>query len=726
MNTPLALAASSALVALAILASPATAQATAAQPAAQPTAQAAPAQAIAAPAPSRAFTADDLVRLARLSDPQVSPDGRRVAYVLRETDMEANRGRTDLWLLDLGAAAGSARKTDAAPRRLTQHPASDSSPRWAPDGRGLYFLSSRSGSSQVWYLGLAGGEARQVTMLPLDVGSFEVSPRGDRLAVSMEVFPDCADLQCNVDRKAAQSKQKTSGQVYDQLFVRHWDSWKAGTLSQLFTLPIGADGKVGAPVKVSGGVRGDVPSKPFGGEEDYAFSRDGSRLVFSARLADRSEPWSTNFDLYEVAADGSGAARNLTVDNPAWDAQPVFLANGDLAWLAMERPGFEADRFKVMLRSARDGKVRALTGDWDRSVGHLGASFDGKRLLATADDIGQVALFEIDPATGARTRLVGEGQVQAFAPAAQGVVVAWASLGSPPDLHLAARGKAPARLTSVNGDLLGARELAASEQFSFAGAEGTTVYGYVMKPQGWTPGKKYPIAFIVHGGPQVSFANHWSWRWNPQVYAGAGYGVVFIDFHGSPGYGQKFTDSISQDWGGKPLVDLQKGLDAALARYDWLDGTRACSLGASYGGFMQNWIAGNWPDRFRCIVNHAGIFDQRTMYYTTEELWFTEWENGGPYYANPQVHEKFNPADHVTKWKTPMLVIHGALDYRVPYSQGLATFTALQRQGVESRFVFFPDENHWILKPANSVMWHAEVIGWLDKHTRNASPPQTR
>jgi dipeptidyl aminopeptidase/acylaminoacyl peptidase len=718
MNTPLALAASSALVALAILASPAAAQATAAQP----TAQAAPAQAIAAPAPSRAFTADDLVRLARLSDPQVSPDGRRVAYVLRETDMEANRGRTDLWLLDLDAAAGSARKTDAAPRRLTQHPAADSSPRWAPDGRGLYFLSSRSGSSQVWYLGLAGGEAQPVTRLPLDVGSFEVSPRGDRLAVSMEVFPDCADLQCNVDRKAAQSKQKTSGQVYDQLFVRHWDSWKAGTLSQLFTLPIGADGKVGAPVKVSGGVRGDVPSKPFGGEEDYAFSRDGSRLVFSARLADRSEPWSTNFDLYEVAADGSGAARNLTVDNPAWDAQPVFLANGDLAWLAMERPGFEADRFKVMLRSARDGKLRALTGDWDRSVGHLGASFDGKRLLATADDIGQVALFEIDPATGARTRLVGEGQVQAFAPAAQGVVVAWASLGSPPDLHLAARGKAPARLTSVNGDLLGARELAASEQFSFAGAEGTTVHGYVMKPQGWTPGKKYPIAFIVHGGPQVSFANHWSWRWNPQVYAGAGYGVVFIDFHGSPGYGQKFTDSISQDWGGKPLVDLQKGLEAALAKYDWLDGDRACSLGASYGGFMQNWIAGNWPDRFRCIVNHAGIFDQRTMYYTTEELWFTEWENGGPYYAKPQVHEKFNPADHVTKWKTPMLVIHGALDYRVPYSQGLATFTALQRQGVESRLLFFPDENHWILKPANSLLWHAEVIGWLDGHLKDDRP----
>ncbi|MCX7052294.1 MAG: S9 family peptidase [Proteobacteria bacterium] len=663
----------------------------------------------------KGFTADDLVRLARVSDPQVSPDGRRVAYTLRETDLEADRGRTDLWVLELATRPRDG--VSSPPRRLTQHPASDSAPRWAPDGLGLYFLSSRSGSSQVWYLALSGGEPQQVTTLPLDVGSFEVSPRGDRLAVSMEVFPDCADLKCTVDRQAALGKQKASGLIYDQLFVRHWDTWKDGRLSQLFTLPIAADGKADKPVNVSRAVRADVPSKPFGGDEDYAFSRDGARIVFSARLSDRSEPWSTNFDLYEVAADGSDAPRNLTADNPAWDAQPVFLANGDLAWLAMARPGFEADRFKVMLRSARDGKVRPLTGDWDRSVGHLGASFDGKRLLATADDIGQVALFEIDPATGARSRLVGEGQVQAFAPAAQGVVIAWASLGSPPDLHLAARGQPPARLTSVNAALLGTRELGAAEQFSFSGADGAKVHGYVVKPQGWIPGKKYPIAFIVHGGPQVSFANHWSWRWNPQVYAGAGYGVVFIDFHGSPGYGQAFTDSISQDWGGKPLVDLQKGLDAALARYDWLDGTRACSLGASYGGFMQNWIAGNWPDRFKCIVNHAGIFDQRTMYYTTEELWFTEWENGGPYYANPQVHEKFNPADHVTKWKTPMLVIHGALDYRVPYSQGLATFTALQRQGVESRFVFFPDENHWILKPANSLLWHAEVIGWLDKHT---------
>jgi dipeptidyl aminopeptidase/acylaminoacyl peptidase len=661
------------------------------------------------------FTAKDLNTMSRVSDPQVSPDGRYVVFTLRETDLEANRGRTDLWLVDLS----DDRKIS---RRLTQHPSADSSPRWAADGSRIFFLSSRSGASQVWQISLAGGEAQQVTDLPLDVGSFEVSPKGDRLAISLEVFPDCADLKCSADRHREASKKKTTGRTYDQLFVRHWDTWRDGTLSTLFTVTLDNNLKAGTPVNVSGKVRGHVPHKPFGGEEDYAFSPDGSRLVFSARLADRVEPWSTNFDLYEVLADGSADPRNLTADNPAWDAQPVFLANGDLAWLAMARPGFEADRFVVKIRSARDGAVRALTQDWDRSVGTLLATDDGKRLLAIADNIGQTALFEIDPATGRRSTLVNEGQVQGASVGPRGVVVSWASLGSPPDLYLVAakRGGAAARerLTNVNAAVLAEREFATFEQFSFAGANDQQVYGYAMKPHGWQAGQKYPIAFIVHGGPQVSFANHWSWRWNAQVYAGAGYGVVFIDFHGSPGYGQAFTDSISQDWGGKPLIDLQKGLEAALARYDWLDGSRACSLGASYGGFMQNWIAGNWADRFKCIVNHAGIFDQRTMYYTTEELWFTEWENGGPYYLTPQIHEKFNPADHVTKWKTPMLVTHGALDYRVPYAQGLATFTALQRQGVPSRLVFFPDENHWILKPANNMQWHDEVLGWLEKHLK--------
>src|SRR6185312_5619721 len=642
------------------------------------------------------FTAADLVRLKRLSDPQVSPDGRYVAFVLSETDLDANKRPTDLWLIDL-------QQKEPAPRRLTQNPANDTSPRWAADGKSLFFLSTRSGSSQVWRLQLAGGEATQVTSYARDVGSLEVAPTGNRLALSMEVLTDC-DLQCTHDRMEAKDKQKSTGRVYDRVFVRHWDTWSDGTRSHLFVATVGGDGKAGAPVDVSKALDADVPSKPFGGDEEYTFSADGNTLVFTARVAGRTEPWSTNFDLYQVPADGSAAPKNLTADNPAWDTQPVFLANGDMAYLAQTRPGFESDRFHVMLRDARTGATRELAQSWDRSVGRLAVNADRTKLLATTDDIGQEALFTIDVPSGTPHKVVGTGMVTDYSATKDSVVYALASLGGPADVYVSRLGGGAARrLTSVNQDVLGQRAMSESAQFSFKGWHDEPVYGYVMKPYGFTAGQRYPVVMIVHGGPQVAFGNAWSYRWNPQAWAGRGYGIVFIDFHGSPGYGQKFTDSISHDWGGKPLEDLQKGLAAALEKYSWLDGSKACAAGASYGGFMINWIAGNWPDRFQCLVNHDGLFDHRSMYYSTEELWFPEWEHGGPYYENPQGHEKFNPANFVSKWQTPMLVIHSEQDFRVPLEQGIATFTALQRRGIESRLLTFPDKNHWVLKPANSL-----------------------
>jgi len=304
------------------------------------------------------------------------------------------------------------------------------------------------------------------------------------------------------------------------------------------------------------------------------------------------------------------------------------------------------------------------------------------------------------------------------------VVFARADLGGPAELYsVALRAGEPVRLTDANRELIAGRRMGAFEQFTFRGWNDETVYGYLVKPYGFEPGRRYPIAFVVHGGPQVSFGNLWTYRWNAQVLAGGGYAVVMIDFHGTPGYGQAFTDSISRDWGGKPLIDLQKGLAAAIEKYPWLDGERACALGASYGGFMMNWIEGNWPDRFRCIVNHDGVFDQRMMYYATEELWFPEWELGGPQYENPQGYEALNPVDLVSQWKTPMLVIHGEQDFRIPYPQGLAAFTALQRRGIESKLLIFPDENHWVLKPANSTLWYHTVLGWLDTHLKD-SPHQ--
>jgi dipeptidyl aminopeptidase/acylaminoacyl peptidase len=660
------------------------------------------------------FTVEDLVVLKRISDPQRSPDGRHVAYVQRETDLEANKGRTSLWLLDLTRPGGG------TPLRLTDGKANDSSPRWASDSRALYFLSERSGSSQVWRLSLTSGEARRVTDYPLEVGSFKVSPRGDALALSMTVFPDCPDLACTRGRLDAKQKDKASGRIYDRLFVRHWDTWSDGTRSHLFSARLGADGAAGAPVDLSQGFDADIPRKPFGGDEDYAFSPDGATLVFSTRIAGRTEPWSTNFDLYQVPVDGSSAPVNLTAANPADDAQPVFLPNGDLAWLAQDRPGFESDRYHVMLRSARTGAVRSLTASWDRSVGRLAVAGDGQHLLAAVDDLGQHALYSIDLKSGTPTRLLGNGQVADFSPGRDAIVISLDSLAGPADLYsLPARGGAPTRLTDVNHEPMAARRLGEFEQFSFKGWNDQTVYGYVVKPYGFEPGRRFPVAFIVHGGPQGSMGNEWHYRWNMQVFAGHGYAVVGVDFHGSTGYGQAFTDSISRDWGGKPLVDLQKGLAAALERYPWLDGTRVCALGASYGGFMMNWIEGNWPDRFRCIVSHDGVFDQRMMYYSTEELWFPEWEMGGTYYNAPELYEKFNPADFVSKWRTPMLVIHGEQDFRIPYSQGLGVFTALQRRGIESRLLVFPNENHWVVKPADSIQWHHAVFDWLDAHLKN-------
>jgi dipeptidyl aminopeptidase/acylaminoacyl peptidase len=666
----------------------------------------------------RGFTVEDLVKMERVGSPALSPDATRVVYTVRATNMDKNRGNTQLWMLDL-------RAPKAAPVRLTQADASSSDPEWSPNGDAVYFLSARSGSSQVWRLPLAGGEAAKVTDLPLDVDNFRLSPQGDRLALSLAVFRDCADLACTKARLDAKAKDKASGKVYDKLFVRHWDTWADGRNNVLYSAPIDASGKVSAqPVSLSGALDGDVPSKPFGDRDEYRFSPDGKTVVFSARIAGKTEAWSTNFDVYTVPATG-GEPKNLSADNLAWDTKAIYSPDGKtLAYLAMDKPTFEADRFHLVLVDVASGKKRTVADSWDRSIADYRWTPDGKALLATADDIGQHPLFQIDAASGKVAKLTGNGYVSGFDVARDTIVMAQASLVSGAQLYkfkLGGSGDKAAKLTDLNEAALADVKFGEFEQFSFAGANGETVYGHVMKPWDAKPGVKYPLAFLVHGGPQGSFGNSWSYRWNPQVYAGAGYATVFIDFHGSTGYGQKFTDAISGDWGGAPLEDLKKGLAAAGAKYAWLDTNRSCALGASYGGYMMNWIAGNWSNGFKCLVNHDGVFDNRAMYYSTEELWFNEWENGGSYFAKPENHEKFNPVNHVTKWKTPMLVIHGEKDYRIPVSQGLGTFTALQRQGVESKLLVFPDENHWVLKPANSVLWHHTVIDWLDHKLKPAA-----
>ncbi|MBU2419011.1 MAG: S9 family peptidase [Alphaproteobacteria bacterium] len=672
---------------------------------------AAPAAASAAPTQAaEPFTWQDMIRANRLGDPQVSPDGRWVVYSVTTTDVEANRRAGSLYILDLQAGDGEG-------RRLAISEGGANTARWGSDGK-LYFLSGRSGSSQVWRAAADGTGPVQVTDLPVDVNAYRLSRDAAKIVVSLAVFPSCADLACTVDRQKAEAEGKSTGQVYDRMFVRHWDTWNDGTQNHLFV--VNTDGS-GEPVWVTKGFDGDTPSKPFGDESEFTFTPEGDAVVFSARLAGQSEPWSTNFDLWRSnGLSGDGTFENLTDDNDAWDTGPVFSPDGrTLAYRAMARPGFEADKYAIVLRDVASGRVRQIAANWDRSADSLQWSADGTTLYTTAGDVGQTRLFAIDVTGGSVVPITGEGHVSAFQQTPSGFVYAQDSLTRPSELFVKTfRGREmPRRITDVNPQL-DDKAFGEAEQFAFPGWNGETVHGYVIKPANYVEGQKYPVAFLIHGGPQGSFGNSWSYRWNPSSYAGAGYAVVMIDFHGSTGYGQAFTDAISQHWGDRPLEDLQKGWAAAQQRYSFLDGDNACALGASYGGYMINWIAGNWPGEFDCLVNHDGVFDTFGMGYSTEELWFTEWEYGSTPWENPRGYQEFNPANHVQNWRDPMLVIQGDLDFRIPTAQSLSTFTALQRRGIESRLVVFPDENHWVLKPANSAQWHTEVFGWLDKHLK--------
>jgi acylaminoacyl-peptidase len=389
-----------------------------------------------------------------------------------------------------------------------------------------------------------------------------------------------------------------------------------------------------------------------------------------------------------------------------------------LAWRATTRPGFESDRFTVWTMDTVTGAKRALTGAWDRSPGALKWSKDGASLYATADDDGATKLFRIDAKTGEVATVTRSGHVSAFDPSAGPLVYVQDSIRGPAQLYAKQATGASVALTRVDADKLAGVELADSSRLSFTGWNGETVHGWVIKPTNYQPGQRYPVAFLIHGGPQGSWTDSWSYRWNPQVYAGAGYAVVMIDFHGSTGYGQAFTDAISDHWGDRPLEDLQKGWAAALKENPFLDGDRACALGASYGGYMINWIAGVWNKPWKCLVVHDGVFDDRMMGFSTDELWFSEWEHGGQTpWGDPAAYERFNPVNHVAEWRVPQLVIHGGKDFRIPLEQGLGAFDTLQRRDIPSKFLYFPDENHWVLKPANSLLWHSTVLDWLGRWT---------
>ncbi|MBV8232273.1 MAG: S9 family peptidase [Planctomycetaceae bacterium] len=661
-------------------------------------------------AAGRAMTIDDLLAVKGVSDPQVSPDGRWVVYVVSELDRATDKTNSDLWLVPL--AGGE-------PRRLTTATGADNHPRWSTDGKTIAFTSNRGGSTQVWLLPFDVGEARQLTRLPIDVSGPIWSPKGDRIAFVAEVYPAKSPEETAAKDKEKEAS-KSKARVFDRLMIRHWDAWDEGKRKHLFV----ADVSTGEAKDLTPKLEVNTPPAPFGGSSDYAFAPDGTELAFTAEPIE-DPAWSTNTDIW-TAPVGGGEPKNLTVENKGADAQPAYSPDGTrIAYVSQARAGFESDLWVLKVRDRETGTTIDVSSHLDRPV----QSFvwkDANALRAVIDSKGTEPIVTLGvPREGhdATARQVVGGGVNTsvqVAPGGQSMVFVRGDARRPCEVFRWHGGDAkPTPLTRHNAPLLDALDLNEAEGFTFEGADRRPVAGWLIRPPGFEPGKKYPVVFLIHGGPQGAWHDEWHHRWNYQMFAAPGYAVVAINPRGSTGYGQEFTDQISRDWTGRVYEDLMKGLDHVLETYPFLDGSRVAAAGGSYGGFMVNWIAGH-TDRFAALISHAGVFDLTSKYGTTEELWFPEWEFGGPPWERPEHYRERSPSQFVLNFKTPMLVIHGALDFRVPDAQGLGMFTALQRRGVPSRYLFFPDEGHWIVKPANRVVWWREVQDWLARYLKPA------
>ncbi len=658
-------------------------------------------------ADARRLTFDDFIALGRVSDPRVSPDGRYVAFVVTRMDEERNRGDSDVWIVPIDGSEPA--------RQLTRRPGTDSQPRFSPDGRWIAFTSTRSGEAQVWVLPVDGGEARQVTHLSTGASSPVWLPDSRRLVVQSSVFPDCESDSCNAARLEAKEKAPSRARLIESLFYVHWDAWRDERRGHLFVVDV--DG--GRARDLTPGPW-EVPTIALGSGHDVAVSPDGSELCVTVNT-DSNLAWSIDNDLFLVPLDG-GAWRRIT-NNPANDNHPVYSPDGRwIAFRAMTRPGFESDRYRVMLYDRRSGEIHEVGGElatrFDRSPSELAWTPDSRRILVTCADRGYRSIYAIDVHHD-RVRQLSEGFYASslrVTPDGRRLVFLRQSATRPAEVWVADREARRARaITHVNDAALAGIEMNPLRGFTFAGAGGTPVHGWLLLPPGFDASRRYPMVFLVHGGPQGAWSDVFHWRWNYQMFASPGYVVVAINPRGSTGYGQRFTDEISRDWGGRVYEDLMKGLDAVLRDHPYIDPDRLAAAGASYGGYMMAWFEGH-TDRFRCIVDHDGVYDLESMYGATEELWFPEWEFGGPPWKDRTLYEKWSPHRFAARFRTPMLVIHGARDYRVPLTQAMELFTALQRQGVPSKFLYFPDEGHWVLKPANARVWWTTVLDWIGEH----------
>jgi dipeptidyl aminopeptidase/acylaminoacyl peptidase len=706
------------------------------------------------------FTFEDMMKLKRVGEPEVSPDGKWVIFSVVDVNLEANTKTPHVWIVP---TAGGQEKEIIADQDADR-------PRWAPDGKRFAFLSTKEKGSQVWiadFDGTAGTvtAAHKLTSIATEAGGELWSPDGKLILFTSDVYPECDgapdEIACNARKVKEAEDSKVRALIFDHLFYRHWNAYKEGKRSHIFVenVPQVAKQRSDGVVEIDTAhpifpprdlTPGDYDAPVFslGGQDEYAFSPDGQEICYTSNH-DKNPAASTNNDLWIVPVSG-GQAKNITADNPASDSTPLYSPDGKyIAYRAQQRPGYESDRFRLMLYDRKTGQKKNLTEKLDSWVGTFAWSTDSKRILYVFQhtDTASIAHVEMPTDLGASFKGSANAEVidnpkwsgvvrgtgsliylpREFAysddptptPDGQSLVYTRNSVYAPTEIYRLSQ-DGPHQLTHVNDAILSSIDMPDMGVFTFAGANDDEVQGFLVKPPNFDASKKYPVKFLIHGGPQGAWGDDWSYRWSPELFAANGYVVIMINFHGSTGYGQKFIDAINGDWGGAPFEDLMKGLDYAEEHYSFIDKSRECALGASYGGYMANWILGH-TDRFKCIVSHDGMFNAESAWGTTEELWFNNWEFKGTPYDNRAMYEKWSPHQYAKNFKTPTLVIHGQRDYRLDVSEGLQLFTTLQMEGVPSKMLYFPDEGHWVLKPQNSQLWYKTVNDWVAQWTQGGA-----
>jgi dipeptidyl aminopeptidase/acylaminoacyl peptidase len=674
----------------------------------------------------RPFTFEDMMALKRIGSPAISPDGKWVMFAAVEVDLKANQRTSHLWIVPL--AGGQARP-------LTSDPAGETGGRWAPSGSQILFVSPRGGSSQIWVAqfdpnaGALTGDPRRVTSLSTEADGAMWFPDGKHILFVSEVYPECGDDACNKAKDEERGNSKVKAMVFTRLLYRHWNHYTNFKRSHLFVASL----EGGAPRDITPGDH-DVPPFTLGGQEDYAISPDGQEVAYTSNV-DEVEATSTNNEIFTIPtnAEPTVEPRKLSV-SPGSDSTPLYSPDGRwLAWRMQERAGYESDRFRLVVYDREKKKIANITEDWDHWAENFAWTPDSGTIYVTSEDNGEIPVYSIridrktllSTSTGAPlivshghpVSLVTRGSNDdlQISPDGKYLVFTRMSIGAPNEVYrLEIGSKEPVELSHLNDTVLSPVAMQPLEAFWFSGAGGAKVEGFLLRPPGFDAQRKYPVKFLIHGGPQGQWGDEWTYRWNAELLAANGYVVVMINPRGSTGYGQQFIDEINGDWGGKPYIDLMNGLDYAEKTFPFIDKDRECALGASYGGYMINWILGH-TRRFKCLVSHDGAFNVESEYGSTEELWFSEWEFKGTPWTNRELYRKWSPHLFADQFKTPTLVIHGQLDYRLDVSEGFQLFTTLQRLKIPAKMLYFPDEGHWVLKPQNSQLWYQTVNAWVDQ-----------